>query len=497
MARPSNKTRIWKRLKDAVSRAYGAFTGEYQGRPTIESQKLERTSSSTSRLLAEKPARSHEDFTFIQDILSTCPPVEDAISTLSQDAAVDENGDDRGWAAIVKVDPLDSDDPDDENKENKKRARQLRRELQLILDRFVARTRIGYKTESFTKKFLSAGDCFAELDIRLDLETGMGFIAGMKELPTWQMFPMLDSKGNVIGYRQQPSDKKNPVIWSIPAQVIHWKINGCDYFPFGQSELLPLKNKFEQLKLIELDLLAAAHSRAVAPEVHYIGRETLYQDTSDEELREYRRKLQEDPTDVTRYYVVKKGQTEIDVLQGDSKAVEVLMQLLGFYETGMVKALGLPVGQGDVANRHMAATMQASYSRRISSIRRHFSDPLQAVFALEFALHGIDVSDTEALGVRKISIEFRWPDLSETRTSRSTRLVSQYTAGAISLESLLYEMGEQDPEGEIAKILEERSRQILPLGTTDPASPNDEQGKGVPKAPGDEGDDKPQEDDDD
>lgn len=495
MARPSNKTRIWKRLKDAVSRAYGAFTGEYQGRPTIEAEKLERTSTSTARLLAEKPARAHEDFTFIQDILSTCPAVEDAISTLAQDAAVDENGDDRGWAAIVKVDPLDAADPDDENKENKKRARQLRRELQLIIDKLVARTRIGYKTESFTKKFLSSGDCFAELDIRLDLETGTGWIAGMKELPTWQMFPILDTKGNCVGYRQQPSDKKDPVIWSIPAQIIHWKINGCDYFPFGQSELLPLRTKFEQLKLIELDLLAAAHSRAVAPEVHYIGRETLYQDTSDEELREYRRKLQEDPTDVTRYYVVKKGQTEIDVLDGDSKAVDALLELLSFYETGMVKSLGLPVGQGDVANRHMAATMQASYSRRISSIRRHFSDPLQAVFALEFALHNIDISDPELLGVRKISIEFRWPDLSETRTSRSTRLTNQYTAGAISLESLLYEMGEQDPEGEIAKILEERSRKIIPLGTTDPATPNDEQGKGVRKAPGSEGDAK--EDDDD
>jgi hypothetical protein len=494
VARPTNKTRIWKRLSEAVSRAYGAFVGEYQGKPTVEPVPRRANGLSASRLRMEKPARDFADFTFVQDILTNSPPVENAISTLSQDVAVDENGDDRGWSAIVKVDPIEADEPDDENKENKKKARKLRRELQAILDRFVQRTRIGYKTESYTKKMLSAGDCFAELDIRIDLDSGTGFIAGMRELPTWQMFPILDSKGNVVGYRQQPSAKKDPVVWTVPAQIVHWKINGCDYFPFGQSELLPLQSKYEQTKLIELDLLAAAHSRAVAPEVHYIGRETLHQDTSDEELKEYRRMLQDDPADVTRYYVVKKGQTEIDVLDGDAAAVEVLMKLLSHYEAGMVKDLGLPVGQGDVANRHMAATMQASYSRRISSIRRHFSDPLQAVFALEFALHGYDISDYESLGVRKISIEFRWPDLSETRTSRSTRLVSQYTAGAISLESLLYEMGEQDPEGEIAKILEERSRKILPLGTTDPATPNDEQGPGVRKAPGAEGDDK--EDDD-
>ena len=481
MARPSNTARRWKQLKEKLNSITSSwFAGDYKAKPSMEVERMTKFSDAEWRLIAEKPTRSLSDFNFIFDILSSCPMVEGSISKLAHDAAVDENGDDRGWAAIIKIEPLDEDD-----EESKEQAAKLRKQTQTVINKFVSRTGIGYKTQSYIKKFISAGDCFAELDIQIDPTTGLGSIQGIRELPTWQMYKSLDEHGNTISYYQVTAGSKEPIVWSLPAQIVHFRTNMCDYLPYGQSELMPLRNEWEKFKLLDMDVTLAVHTRAVKAEVHYLGRESGYgyQDISVDELKEYKRRLQDDPTDLNRFYVVKEGQTRIDTLDGDASAVRILADVRSEREAKMVWSLGIPLAiagaSADVNNRHQAAVQQADYARRINAIRKDFSAPLEKVLGIELALNGIDINDPESLGVSRITIQFRWPDLSETRTQRSVRLAKEFTIGARSLQSLLYENGDQDPEGEIARILDERARGIVPLGTSNFATPNDQQGKGV------------------
>mgnify|MGYP001596015061 FL=1 len=480
MARPSNTTRRWKQLKEKVTAVASEwFSGNSQGKLSMEAEKLTRYSDGKWRLIAEKPTRAISDFNFIFDILSSSPVIEGAISKIAHDAAVDENGDDRGWAAMVKVEPLDDTD------ESKAHAVAIRKEAQTVINKFVSRTGIGYKTQSYIKKFLIAGDCFAELDFELDPSTSLGQINGIRELPTWQMYKSLDDFGNTISFYQVTSVSKDPITWAIPAQIVHFRSNICDYLPYGQSELMPLRNEWEKFKLIDMDVTMAVHTRAVAAEVHYLGRESGYgfQDISPEELKEYKKKLNDDPTDINRFYVVKQGQTKIEKLDGDATAVKILADVRAQRESTMVWSLGIPLSiagaQADTNNRHQAAVQQADYARRINAVRKDFSAPLEKVIGIELALNGYNLRDPESLGVARITIQFRWPDLSETRTQRSTRVTKEFTVGARSLESLLYEIGDQDPEGEIARILDERSKGIFPLGTSGFSTPNDQQGKGV------------------
>ncbi len=480
MARPSNTARRWKQIKEKIaSIADGWAFGDFKGKPAMEVERMTKFSDADWRLIAEKPTRSLSDFNFIFDIISSCHMVEAAISKLAHDAAVDENGDDRGWAAIIKVEPLE------DTEEAKEQATIVRKEAQAIINKFVSRTGIGYKTQSYIKKFITAGDCFAELDIALDPATGLGHINGIRELPTWQMYKALDEHGNTTSFYQVSAGEKKPVVWTIPAQIAHFRSNMCDYLPYGQSELMPLRNEWEKFKLLDMDVTLAVHTRAVKAEVHYLGRESGYgyQDIDAEELKQYKSRLQDDPTDLNRFYVVKQGQTKIETLDGDASAVRILADVRAEREAKMVWSLGIPLSiagtDASSNNRAQATIQQADYARRVNAIRKDFSAPLEKVFGIELALNGFDINAPESLGVSRITIQFRWPDLSETRTQRSTRLAKEFTIGARSLQSLLYENGDQDPEGEIARILDERAKGIFPLGTTNFATPNDQQGKGV------------------
>lgn len=490
MARPSKAAQRWRKIKEILGRVTGGLLGdaEYKAKPVVDPERLGAQGGSY-RLVAERPSRNHEDFNFIQDILASSPAVESAISKLAQDAAVDENGDDRGWSIQITVDPVDTDDPkSEEAKAARKRARELRRALQRRIDEFLSRTNLGYKTQSYIEKTLSAGDCFAELDIFIDETTWTGAIRGIKELPTWQMFVIPGSKGQAVGYRQQTRADRDPIVWPVMGQIVHFRANPSDYFLYGRSELAPLRNRWEQFKLLEMDLFAAIHSRAVSPEVHYLGREGAFGDVSNDEIEAYKAKLLDDPTDINRFYVVKKGQTEIDVLTGDSEAIRVLADTHGQMEASLVAALGIPLGiagqQADTQNRHHAAVQQNDYARRINSVRRDFTHPLDKVIELELALGGYDVWAPEKYGVANIDWEWRWPDLSESRTQRSARITSEYSVGLRSHHSSLYALGETDPDGEIAKILEERELGLYPLEHVPAPTPNGEQGKGVQAGPG-------------
>lgn len=482
MARPTNKARALAKIRDIFTQVADAIFWGGKGRPTVTAERINRSNGGESRIAMERPFRDMNTFLYIQEILSVCPAVEYGINKLAQDAAVDENGDDRGWSLIVRVDT-----DEDASDEERIAAYDLQRELTNVGNALISRTGIGNSTESYIYKMLTAGNCFAEMDISLDPVTGFGRIEGVRELPTWQMYKTLDDHGNTTSYYQRTEASKDPIVWAIPGQILHWKMNGCDYLPYGMSELLPLKNRFEQFKLLEYDLFVAIHTRAVAPVVHEIGRDSAFHDVSDDEVREYKNSLQENPGDINRFYVVKKGQTNIKVLDGDAVAVRALLEAHRDIEARMLASLGIPLAIAgsttDTSNRHQAAIQQADYARRISSIRRVFSTELGRMVKLEYALNGYDLNDPTKYGVRSINIEFRWPELGESRIQRSSRLVDEFTAGVRSLESVLYELGEQDPAAIMAQMMAERDKGIAPLKGSAPPTPNGDQGKGVQAGP--------------
>lgn len=481
-----------KRLREVAASVWETLKAEFRGTPSIEVEHQDRVGGE-GRYRAERPARAFGEFAFVSDIM-TNSTVEYGVAKLARDATVDENGDERGWSVTIKVDPREPDDYTDTEAlvEAYIAARRLRRELQHVADALVERAELGAKTKGYIRKMLEAGDCFAEVDIEID-ERGAGHIRGVRELPTWQMFPIWDTRGRVVGYRQQPSSKRDPVLWPVPVQVLHWRNDPCDYFKFGRSVLLPLRANWEQFKLLEHDLYAAIHSRSVAPEVHYLGRESAFHEVSDEEIRKYRRKLLEDPTDINRFYVVKNGQTRIDVLRSDSEAVRVLADAYAQMEGRMLLNLGVPLAiagaQGDTQNRHHAAVQRDDYARRINAIRADFTAVLQKLFRLEFRLRGYTLDDPARYGVDRISIEFRWPNLAETPAARSTRLQSEYASRMKSLQTVLYEAGVADPEGEIALMRAEEAMGLRPTAHIAPPTPNGEEGRGVPSEPGAPGQD--------
>jgi len=494
MARPLSPV---KRVRDAVAnivvKIAGGLEAYFKGSLSLEVEKLEKFGQA-GRLLAEKPTRDLDEFYFIHDVMANSPAVNAAITKMSEDATLDEKGDAVGLGFMVKVEPLDS-----ESEDSQKTARDFKRELVALIEDFVLRTRIGYNAKHYVRKMLYAGDCFAENHIYLDSETGFGRIELVRELPTFQMRPIWDERGTLTGYKQSMYLRdKDPVVWDVPAQIIHWKHESCDYYDLGRSILAKFKQRWDDYKIIAMDLIAAIHTRAVAPEVHYLGRKTGLDTVSDTAIEEYYQKLFDNPADTRRYYVVREGQTRIEFPKtGDAANLEALLKIWRSFEMSFVEALGVPgILSGNIeaaSGRHIANSMDQDYARRINSIRQDFSVALRPVVLLELALQGYDLTPDGLQtkhGVKRVTITPLWPDLAETPTQKIARLALQWGAGMKSLESCLREEGNQDPEGEIELILSERKRGISPVQVgggfgEQGISPNGEQGKGVPNQQGD------------
>src|SRR5262245_27129905 len=324
MARPPSAVkRIRTAVANIVSKIIGGLEAYFKGRVPIEVEKLEKWGQS-ARLLAEKPSRDLDEFYFIHDVLANSPAVNAAVTKMAEDATLDENGDSTGFGVLVKVEPLDIDD-----EESTTKARDFKRELAAKIEDFIFRTGIGHNAKQYIKKTLYAGDCFAECHIYLDPETGLGRIERIKELPTFQMRPIWNESGELTGYKQsQFKNDRSPVVWDVPAQILHWKNESCDYLPLGRSVLAKLRNRWESFKIVEMDFIAAVHTRAVSPEIHYLGRKTGLDTVSDGSIEEYYQKLIDSPSDTRRYYVVREGQTRIDFPKtGDAASLDTLLRI--------------------------------------------------------------------------------------------------------------------------------------------------------------------------
>ena len=488
------KPSFTKKLKDIVdslvSQVVGGKQGKYRsGKPSLSAGTYKNTIGNlgNNRIRTEKPTRNLPEFAFIMDILSSSPAINSALRKLSEDAALDENGDIRAWSLVIKTEI----DDDDQNKEDlRKNARELRRTLQIIFENYTKRTGIGYNTKHYIYKTLSAGDCFAEQEIDLDVDSGLGQIARIKELPTWQMRPIKDDDGELIAYEQwRSSNEKNPIRWNVPAQIIHWKNHAVDYMDYGDTIMTSFQNRWEAFKLMELDLLAAIHTKAVSPEVHKVGSIDNIDKATPEQLEEYEQKLRDNPADINRFYVVAQGEVEIEFpkVSGDHQAIKVLADVHRDIEGRFVTALGVPGllagNTKDVSTRRAATSIDQDYARRIASIRGDFAHYLYASVALEFALHGYDFDKPEKYGIKNITFAIDFPDVGETRGQRSTRLLDEWTKGAIPLEAMLRQNGDPDPEGTMQILEEEHNRGIFPLDILAKreaiASKNDNQGPGV------------------
>jgi hypothetical protein len=510
LARPTKTEQKGRKLRDILSKVTAWLVGDYKASaPTSKRRYGARGTASKNRIRCETPTRDFAEFEKIYDILSNLPEVEGALAEQAQDAAVDENGDDRGFSVNVLVDPEVSDeeyewiDPDDEGArerrkaverakhERRVKALRLQRLLQSKVDAMIERTGIGRKAESYIRKYLETGDCFVELAIEIGAD-GIGKVLGCREIPTWQTRPLTDDAGRLIGYAQHPRFEKEPVVWDMVGQVIHFKANPSDYHDFGASELEPLYNHWETFKLLDMDLAVACHTRALDVEVHTLGKEG-FGEVTDAEIQRYEERQLLHPADIRRMYVVRAGQEKIDKLKGDSQAIAHLSDQHARQIARMVRNLGKPLSiagtQADTENRHQASVQQNDYARRINSVRRPFTAGFGQMVDLEILLSGVDV-EPEALkseyGVEKVHWEIRWPDLSETRGQREKRISESYTVGLISHETALYERGHQDPRGEMAKIEAERARGLLPLGKGTPSTPNGDEGPGVPNPPGED-----------
>jgi hypothetical protein len=164
-------------------------------RPSAAVKEMQKWGQQGS-LKVEKPTRDRELFRFVMDVEANMPLAAQALTQLSEDVALDENGDDRAWGITVVVEPLDDTDA------ARKVARELRQTIQQLGDDYADRTEIGYNTKHYVRKMLSTGNCFAEQWPVLDSETGLGEIAWIKELPTWQMHVAWSDKGDLTEYQQ-------------------------------------------------------------------------------------------------------------------------------------------------------------------------------------------------------------------------------------------------------------------------------------------------------
>lgn len=465
MARTVSFSSKFKQIvKDFVIKTIGGIpTPNKRGKLPVDLAKLKAFSYS-GRVRAEKPTRSFQDFAFITEILANSPSIHSAVRKLAQDTALDENGDERAWSPSVNFEI----DYENASEETKSLARESKRQMQIVLQEFASRTDIGYNTKHYVFKFMTAGDCFAELDISLDTKTGLGKIESIRELPTFQMSPTWDESGNLIGYQQNRFiNDANPIIWTIPQQVIHWKHNAIGYFPLGQTIFSGFESRWEQFKLIEIDLLSAIHIRVTAPEIHYLGDKEAGEPISDLEKERYKAMLLENPTDINRFYVVDESQVKIEFPQNqDFQSVKVLLDAHRDFESRFIEALGVPgilAGNAkDIAGRHIANSMDQDYGRRIASLRGDFSKYLKSTLYLELALNGFDLSKPEQYGARKISIDLIWPSL-EPRTNTAKRTLMDWVGGKIPLIEALRQDGYTDPEGLIEQLKDEQDHGIYPL----------------------------------
>ena len=483
MARPLN---IGKRLKSLVDDFISSYVGSNPsgaGRPALTPKQLQ-TFNQAGRIRAEKPTRDFDTFAFVQEVLANMPAANAALWQLAEDVALDESGDPRAWSLSIKADPID------DTAENKTKIDDFSDQCQRIFDDWALRTGIGYNTKSYVFKFVSAGSCFVEQVPEIDTSTGMGRVESINELPTWQMREIWDDTGKTVSYQQWRTINDNsPITWQIPAQIIHWKYRPTRYIPGGQSCFIPLRGRWEQFKLVELDTIAAIHTRAVDPEITLLGRKDGYDRLTDDELRLYEQKLRENPTDLNRFYVGRLGEVEyVFPKTGSADAVSKLVDAHKDLERRFIEAAtGIPnPDMKDVAGRHVSTSLDQRYAHRVGSLRQDFTFYLKPAVLLEFALHGININKPEQYGAKNISFEISWPNLSETPTQRSARVIKEWTAGAIPLAEALRQLGHNDPQGLIELMKREREDGILPLLTiTGGTTPNGSQGKGVPTSTSD------------
>lgn len=424
------------------------------------------------------------------------PAAVAALWQLSEDVALDESGDPRAWSLSVKADPID------DSEETSKKIKDFQDECQRIFDQWALRTRIGYNTKAFVFKFVSAGNCYAEQVISLDSATGLGRTENIRELPTWQMREIWNDQGETVAYEQhrfrnsgfaggatrQAADK-NVIRWNIPAQIVHWKYRATDYIPGGQSCFAPLRGRWEQFKLVELDTIAAIHTHSVDPEVHLLGNKEGFDRLTDDDLRSYEQQLRDNPTDINRFYVGRMGEVEYTFPKtGSADAVTKLVDAHKDLERRFVEAAtGIPnPDMKDVAGRHVSSSLDQKYAHRVGSLRQDFTNYIRPAMHLEFALNGINVSKPEQYGAKHISVDISWPNLAETPSQRSARVIKEWTSGAIPLFEGLRQLGHNDPQGLISQMLKERDDGILPLlSMTGGTTPNSSQGKGVPTSASD------------
>lgn len=454
-----------------------------QSKPAIERTQLEKLTQ-RGRVRAERPTRDRDWFFYIMDVEANMPSVSQALTSMSEDVAHDERGDERAWSINATVEPLD------DSPESRQVARDLRQVIQQIGDDFADRTGIGYFTKHYVREFLSTGNCFAEQWISLDNETGFGQVERIKQLPTWQIRPIWDDLGDLVAYEQWTVDNDNyPIRWNIPQQVIHWKYRGKQYTQYGMSVLEPLMGAWERFKLIELDYVMAIHTRSVAPMIVSVGDETApITDIEDGELKKVERKLRENPADINRYYVVAAGYQEITFPNtGDADAITVLAKERRELENDFVQAIGHTGKIGsDTGTRRAASSIDQKYARKINSLRSDFSHFLYPAVFLEFALKGYNFKMPEKYGVKRMSLKISWPDLGETPSQKTKRVLLEWSTGAIPLAVAHQQLGYQDSEGMIEQMKAEREAGVLPLSElfarrTQPViSNNGEEGPGVP-----------------
>lgn len=488
-SRKEPKPSLFKRLGSVIKDYALDWLGDKddktirQSRPALERTQLERLTQ-RGRVRAERPTRDRDWFFYIMDVEANMPAVSQALTQMAEDVALDENGDDRAWSINVTVEPTDDTD------EAHKVARELRKTIQQLGDDFADNTHIGYYTKHYVREFLSTGNCFAEMWISLDNETGLGGVEYINQVPTWQTRPIWNDYGDLVAYEQWTVDNDNsPIRWNIPQQIIHWKHRGKQYLQYGMSVLEPLMGAWERFKLIELDYVMAIHTRSVAPMIVSVGDEdNPIEDLESDELKKVERKLRENPADINRYYVVAAGYQEITFPNtGDADAIEILAKERRELENDFVQAIGHTGKIGsDTGTRRAASSIDQKYARKINSIRSDFSHYLYPAVKLELALKGYNFNTPEKYGVKRMSLKISWPDLGETRTQKSKRVLLEWTTGAIPLGVAHQQLGYNESEGLIEQMQAERDAGVLPLSElfarrTQPViSNNGEEGPGVP-----------------
>lgn len=503
MARPiSVGKRIKQLVDDLLVDILGGRSGERKGKPPVPPTRLGRITQ-LNRIRAERPTRDLDTFAYVQEVLANMPAATAALRQLSEDVALDETGDPRAWTLAVKVDPID------EDAATADKIADFKDTCQKIFDEYALRTGIGDSAKNYVYKMMTAGDCFAEQIITLNSD-GFGRIERIRELPTWQMRVIWDASGELTGYEQwlfgsgfangplTRSVGTNAIVWNIPAQIIHWKFHDTDYMPYGETIFAHLRNRWEQFKLVEVDCIAAIHTHAIDPTVVLLGGKDNYGErVSDEDIAAYEQKLRDNPADINRFFVGRQGEVEYDFPKtGTADAVQKLVEAHRDLESRFVEAIVPGQAKGnpfDATRRSVATSYDQKYARKVSSIRQDFTRYLRASIFLEFALHGIDwVGKPEQYGAKKISMEISWPDISESRQQRSKRIIGEWVVGMTSHETSLRQLGFNDTEGELDILKREHEEDDYPLALImgSMISPNNDQGKGVPKDQSDSSDGK-------